>query len=135
MQTFKDSATNKIYQYEDDVDVSKLASAPLTLEPYTIPVPTQADLDSLAVTAKWKLVDDYMSTLEITSDVSVGGHKFNVSPQGIINIQNAMRGMVSADTKYWVENWATFNTDLVEMEWVLKETERLRDLKIVEVGL
>lgn len=109
---------------------------------YTIDQEPQELIDGLAyktpvemVDAKWKIVDEYMATLEVTSEISLGGNKFNVSPQGIINIQNKMRTMISTDSKYWVESWASFYTNIVEMEWVLKETERLRDAKIIEVGL
>lgn len=115
---------------------------PVGFTEYTIGQEPQVLINGLAyqtpeeiISDKWKTVDDYMATLKVTSEASLGENIFNVSPQGIINIQNAIRGMVSGDTKYWVEDWASFNTNIVEMEWVLKETERLRDSKIIEVGL
>lgn len=57
MQTFKDSATGQIYEYEDDVIATNTAgvytfkaahgmalAAPTTLQPYMIPAPTSAQL-------------------------------------------------------------------------------------------
>lgn len=112
-----------------DYDVNGL---PLIVD---IPPLTPEQEAANALAAKWKLVDDYMATLEVTSDVSVGGNKFKADPEGIRNIESATHGMVSTSTKYWVEDWGSFTTDITEMEWVLKEAQRLKEAKIIEVGL
>lgn len=65
MQTFQDSATLKVWQFEDDVLVTEAAGAyafktalgvplnvPTTLQPYTIPAPTAAQLLTQAQQAK-----------------------------------------------------------------------------------
>ena len=65
MQTFKDSVTQKIWQFDDDVVVTDTAgvysftaahgavlNTPTTLQPYTIPAPTAAQLLQDAKTAQ-----------------------------------------------------------------------------------
>lgn len=83
MQTFKDTKTNKIYQFEDDVQVLntsgvytfstvnnvELSNLPTTLEPYAIPAPTIAELLSKAKTEQiGKIYNAY--NLAITANIS-----------------------------------------------------------------
>lgn len=57
MQTFKDSVTGEIWQFEDDVkNVFAFPSTPATLQPYTIPAPTSAELLADAKTTQNSLL-------------------------------------------------------------------------------
>lgn len=48
MKTYIDTATGKIWEFEDDVaDIYAFPHTPATLEPYTRPVPTAAELQAV----------------------------------------------------------------------------------------
>jgi hypothetical protein len=84
MQTFKDTDTGEIYQYEDDViiDITNgvstvsvypsgkqvfMLTAPATLQPYTIPALTAAQVASAA---KLRLQSDARTVLDVTDLVA-----------------------------------------------------------------
>lgn len=124
MQTFMDSATNKIWQFEDDVIVTnvngihsfktasgmELTNTPITLQPYTIPAPTAAQLLAQAQTTQTAiLASDYRNAIiqPISFTTAAGVTKsFQADP---VSIQNMSR-MLSAYTPggvvppgfYWV---------------------------------
>jgi hypothetical protein len=68
MQTFIDTVTQQVWQFEDDVaDIHAYKSTPSTLVPYTIPAPTEADLARIAHNI---LVGEALNALGITDKVS-----------------------------------------------------------------
>jgi hypothetical protein len=66
MQTFKDSLTNEIWQFEDDVtDIHAFPNTLATLQPYTIPAPTAAQLLAAAQQTQLALMDSsYRSAIQ-----------------------------------------------------------------------
>jgi hypothetical protein len=52
MQTFKDSISGDVWQFEDSVtDIHALPNTPATLQPYVVPAPTAAELAAAAKAA------------------------------------------------------------------------------------
>jgi hypothetical protein len=66
MQTFRDSLTNEIWQFEDDVtDIYAFPNTPATLQPYTIPEPTAEQLLAAAQATQLALIDSsYLSAIQ-----------------------------------------------------------------------
>lgn len=124
MQTFIDTVTNKVYQFEPDVvatDISgvysfttasgiPLTSLPTTLQPYTIPAPTTAQLASQAQTAQLTALSlSYAAAIQTpVSYTSKGGvtKTFQAGSGSISNLQNTILGYQAAGTTpsgfYWV---------------------------------
>jgi hypothetical protein len=63
MQTFKDSITGNIWQFEDDVtDIHAFPNTPATLQPYTLPAPTAAQLLAAAQQTQLAVIDSAYDT-------------------------------------------------------------------------
>jgi hypothetical protein len=64
MQTFKDSITGNIWQFEDDImDIHAFPNTPTTLQPYTIPAPTEEELFAQTEATYNKVVQDYIISI------------------------------------------------------------------------
>lgn len=99
MQTFKDSATGRVWALGDEVIVevdaatgarsffcndgdtakpvkgAQLTAVPATLEPYTVPEPTAAELLAAAQAAQSAVIDAAYAAA-ITADITYSGHAF-----------------------------------------------------------
>ena len=123
MQTFIDTATQKIWQYEDDVIVTDTAgvysfktaagvalNSPATLQPYTIPAPTPTQLAATAQAIQ-------VSTLQVAYNAAVQANvsytskgnvteTYQANPQSVQNLQNTILGFQAAGVVptgfYWV---------------------------------
>ena len=123
MQTFIDTATNKVYQYEDNVVVTEASgiytfttpsglvlTTPSTLQPYTIPAPTSAQLAATAQAIQ-------VSTLQVAYNAAVQANvsytskgnvteTYQANPQSVQNLQNTILGFQAAGVVptgfYWV---------------------------------
>jgi len=124
MQTFKDTVTQQVWQFNDDVIVTEkkgvysfacadgtpLTSVPTTLQPYTIPAPTPAELLAAAQKAKVR---------ELTANYNVAIHDpvvyksvgnitetYQADNQAISNLQNMLLAFAPPATLptdfYWV---------------------------------
>ena len=113
MQTFIDTATNKVYQYEDDVGTTEVngvytfttaqgvvLTTPSTLQPYTIPAPTPAQLAATAQAIQ-------VSTLQVAYNAAVQANvsytskgniteTYQANPQSVQNLQNTILGFQAA---------------------------------------
>ena len=124
MQTFIDTTTQKVYQFEDDVVVTdtngvysfttatgvKLASLPTTLQPYTIPAPTAAQLLIQAQTAQTAILQaSFKSAMvsPVTVTLSSGSSStFATDAQSLTNLNEAISANIENAT--WVPNfWYT----------------------------
>ena len=136
MQTFIDTTTSKVYQYENDVVVSEsggvysfktvngvLLNTPLTLQPYTIPAPTPAQLAAQAVQAQTgALRTAYQTAINtpvsfknaagVTSTYSFG----STLTSGGSNAQSLLVQILAADSAAWTAGvWFDTNGDAQTM--------------------
>jgi hypothetical protein len=123
MQTFQDTATLKVWQFEDDVVAVEtngvytfktaqgtVLNTPTTLQPYTIPAPTAAQLLAQAQQAQIAtLTAAYQSAIaQPVSYTSKGGvtKTYQADPNSLSNLQNALLGLQAAGATpsgfYWV---------------------------------
>ena len=124
MQTFIDTTTQKVYQFEDDVVVTdtngvysfttatgvKLASLPTTLQPYTIPAPTAAQLLVQAQTAQIASLQAAFNTAmvaPVTVTLASGtSYSFATDTQSLKNLNESISANISNAT--WTPNfWYT----------------------------
>lgn len=121
MQTFKDSVTGKVWQFEDNVIVTNTndvysftasygmaLNTPTTLQPYTIPSPTTAQLLQAAKTAQLAVLQSgYQSAINIpvsfknaagvTSTYAFGN---TITPGGS-NAQSLLTQIISTGSSAW----------------------------------
>jgi flagellar biosynthesis/type III secretory pathway ATPase len=63
MQTFKDSITGNIWQFDDDVaNIHAFPNTPATLQPYTLPSPTASQLLDAAQQTQLAIIDSAYNT-------------------------------------------------------------------------
>ncbi len=123
MQTFIDTATQKVYQYEDDVVVTlkngvysfstsfgTSLNTPSTLQPYTIPAPTPAQLLSEAQTAQIASLQAAFNTAmvaPVTVTLASGtSYSFATDTQSLKNLNESISANISNAT--WTPNfWYT----------------------------
>lgn len=105
MQTFKDSS-GEIWQFEDDVEITNVngvysfvgphsnpLKTPTTLQPYTIPAPTAAELAAIAHAA---LVSSASALLNMTDMVCLRCYKAGVTfPAAWQTYTTALRAIVN----------------------------------------
>ena len=120
MQTFIDTATQKVYQYEDDVVVTlkngvysfstsfgTSLNTPSTLQPYTIPAPTPAQLLSEAQTAQIASLQAAFNTAmvaPVTVTLASGtSYSFATDTQSLKNLNEAISANISNAT--WTPNF------------------------------
>ena len=123
MQTFIDTATSKVYQYEDDVVVTEangvytfttpngvVLTTPSTLQPYTIPAPTPAQLTATAQAVQISTLQAaYNTAIQANVSYTSKGNvtkTYQADPQSVQNLQNTILGFQSAGVVptgfYWV---------------------------------
>ena len=123
MQTFIDTATNKVYQYENDVVVTEsggvytfttahglVLTTPSTLQPYVIPAPTPAQLAATAATAQISTLQAaYSTAIQANVNYTSKGNvtkTYQANPASVSNLQNTILGFQSAGAVptgfYWV---------------------------------
>jgi hypothetical protein len=123
MQTFQDTVTLKVWQFEDDVVVTEtngvytfttahgvVLNTPTTLQPYTIPAPTAAQLLAQAQQAQIATLTAAYQTaiVQPVSYTSKGGitKTYQADPNSLSNLQNTLLGLQAAGATpsgfYWV---------------------------------
>ena len=92
MQTFLDSVTSKVFQFEDDVVVTDtngvytfatatglvLSSLPTTLQPYTIPAPTAAQLLAAAQATQSALIKQGFNNAVAAIPFTINGTSYTL---------------------------------------------------------
>jgi hypothetical protein len=125
MQTFKDSITNEIWQFEDNVlDIHAFPNTPDTLQPYVIPAPTAAQLLSAAQAAQLAAIESaYQAAIQ--QPIAYMGTSFqadtasqNLMAQTIIGLQAivAIGGAVPSDFGWWAANNVKVPMTLVQLQ-------------------
>jgi len=123
MQNFIDTATQKVYAFNDDVNVIDVGGVysfttaadvplllPTTLQPYTAPAPTAAQLLAQAQTTQIAtLAQAYGAAIQQpVSYTSKGGiaKTYQADPQSVSNLQNAILGLQASGATpsgfYWI---------------------------------
>jgi hypothetical protein len=129
VQTFKDSVTGKIHQFEDDVIAAEVAGAysfttahglllktPTTLKPYTIPSPTPGQVLALAKFGAWTRIKTARNTA-IASGVPYNGNVYDSDATAQLRIMGAAQMAqlaISSGTAYSV-TWTLQNNSLVTL--------------------
>ncbi|MHB1176061.1 MAG: hypothetical protein ACYCZJ_13160 [Sulfuriferula sp.] len=101
MQTFKDTVTGQVWQFEDDVaDIHAFPSTPATLVPYTLPVPTTAELKASADAAAWATYQAQARAALAASDTTIIRCVENsvAVPVAWVSYRASLRSIVGAES-------------------------------------
>lgn len=86
-----------------------------------MPAYTAAEAAAVLDDSRWALVEQYGRELTIT--IAASGHKFAANTDALTAISLKIGALGTADTITWIESWATFTTNKVELQEVLTLAE------------
>jgi len=134
MKTYIDTNTGKVWEFEDDGSQDHLITADMEL--YTIPEPTQAELEAEAIASKWIDLNKYLSTLTVqreATDTDPIGFKFSADPQSIANISLEIDTMLDTDTRVWYEDWGNATVTKQELQEAKILASEAKQIKLTEL--
>lgn len=88
---------------------------------------SQEAINAQVYNQKWDEYRQYCNSLTITSSL---GNKYAANPEALKEIEFRRDSTPSGVSVLWVEDWASFNTDKVELQEVYDEAGRLTQEKL-----